>query len=324
MHPTVSVIIPAYNAEKTIGLCLEAILKQADQSVEVIVVDDGSTDNTASSIRSFNRVTYIYQPNAGPASARNRGADASVGEKLFFTDSDCVPSQGWIKSMLPRFSDPIIGVVAGSYGIANPESMLARCIWQEIVFRHNRLMPDFPRAFGSYNFAIRKDIFKRLHGFDASFRRASGEDNDLSYKVSKLGYKICFERGSIVDHYHPTQVWKYLKEQYQHGFWRAKLYKNHAHMMKGDDYTFWKDIIEPVLCGTLVSFLLCNIFWHFAYMLATLSFGILLLIELWFGFKFIGVTLEGFFYGWVMFLRAISRFLGIASGFFTFFIKKIK
>ena len=161
----VSVIVPAYNASATIGKALEVLSKQnCFQPFEVIVVDDGSSDNTADIVRSFASVRYVRQDNAGPASARNHGARLARGEFLAFTDSDCIPHEDWISQLMTGFGHLQVGVVAGSYGIANPESRLARCIYAEIRWRHTSLMPDFPRAFGSSNFCVKKNVFDAVGG----------------------------------------------------------------------------------------------------------------------------------------------------------------
>ena len=66
-------------------------------------------------------------------------------------------------------------------------------------FRHRVLMPEFPKAFGSYNFMIRREAFEAVGGFNASYRRASGEDNDLSYKIIRREGRIFFRRDACVD-----------------------------------------------------------------------------------------------------------------------------
>ena len=90
--PSVSVIIPAYNAAPTIGKALRALRAQSYAGrLEVVVVDDGSSDETSSIIRTFPEVRLVVQQNAGPARARNRGAAEASGYILLFTDADCVP-----------------------------------------------------------------------------------------------------------------------------------------------------------------------------------------------------------------------------------------
>ncbi len=309
----VSVIVPAYNASATIGKTLEALSRQiCTQPYEVIVVDDGSSDDTAKIVGSFPAVRYIFQKNAGPAAARNHGAALAQGEYLAFTDSDCLAHEDWIARLMSGFDQGEIGVVAGSYGIANKKSRLSRCIYQEILWRHNRLMPDFPNAFGSYNFCIRKEVFDAVGGFNTVYRRASGEDNDLSYKIVRFGPRILFQRQALVDHYHPTRVVKYLKEQFHHGYWRLKMYKDHPSMLLGDGYTFWKDIIEMPWVVVSLACLVLN-----------LETGILILssflvFEMIWGLLIAGSLFDGIFLGFVFWGRAFARFLGFATGFFNF------
>ncbi len=326
-EPSVSVIIPAYNCEQTIAPALEAISAQTyNGPLEVIVVDDGSTDKTASVIQSFKKVIYIHQDNTGPATARNQGAHLARGEILFFTDADCVPEPQWIEKMLKPLQEPQIGVVAGSYGIANPQERLAYCIHQEICFRHQSLMPQYPKAFGSYNFCIRRNIFNSVGGFNTEYRYASGEDNDLSYKILKAGYKIYFERNAIVEHFHPFQLNRYLKEQYRHGFWRAKMYFDHPGMTGGDNYTFWKDIIEvPLVLINLFSLLGSTVGFASVPAISCISsFLILIIIQVIFAFLIIKEVQFTPYFMVVMFLRAYLRTLGFISGVIFFFSKSSK
>ena len=239
-----SIVIPAYNAEKTIGRTIEACLDQDfNGTLEVIVVDDGSTDTTGKIAQRY-PVRYVYQENSGPASARNRGWKTSKGGFVCFTDSDCIPQRGWVEKLLRNYhGNGKVGAVGGSYWIANPASLLATCIQEEITIRH-LAMPREVRCLGSYNLSVKKSVLEETGGFDEGYRKASGEDNDLSYKILKYGYKVLFDREALVAHYHRERLGKYLSDQYTHGFWRARLYKEHPDMARGDDYTRWKDILE--------------------------------------------------------------------------------
>jgi glycosyltransferase involved in cell wall biosynthesis len=312
--PSISVVIPAYNAQNTLAEALQALCHQSYSGhIEIIVVDDGSVDGTAGVASSFSNVRYFRQENAGPASARNRGARESSGELLFFTDSDCRPQQDWVEKMVAGFSADDIGVVAGSYGIANPASPLARVIYGEIIFRHKKLLPDFPRAFGSYNVAFRRQVFEAAGGFNAAYRNASGEDNDLSYKVLRQGQRIRFLKDAVVDHFHQESLVRYLKEQYRHGYWRAKMYLDHPGMAGGDDYTFWKDIVEVPLVLLHAAFVCWPVLWF------GLAAGFLL-FELVSGFFIFGAFPDAVFGGYIMWLRAFARVAGFSVGSVHFLI----
>ena len=105
MH-RVSVIIPAYNAEATLGRCLSSLHRQSRPPDEIIVVDDGSTDGTAK-VAQRHGARIISQGNAGPAAARNVGARAASGEVLLFTDADCAPTCDWVECMVLPFSESV-------------------------------------------------------------------------------------------------------------------------------------------------------------------------------------------------------------------------
>lgn len=322
----VSVIIPAYNASATLREALLALTQQDIQgSLEVIVVDDGSLDNTREIVQQFATVKYLSQENAGPAAARNLGASVAQGDFLCFTDSDCIPRRDWVRKLLQGFHEPNIAVVCGSYGIANPSKRLSRCIQEEILYRHRYLMTDYPKVFGSYNFCMRTKVFRELKGFNALYRRASGEDNDLSYRLIARGQKIYFERNAIVNHYHTSDLVKYLREQSRHGHWRMMMYADHPQMMKGDSYTFWKDIVEvpwSALClvGIGISVITNNLFLCATYF--TLFF--FLFFELCFSFCMIQKKYDAFYFGFVMFLRAFVRSFGLSTGIIYFLFTRFK
>src|SRR3972149_10647300 len=116
MFQRISVIVPAYNAGKTIGQALSAITNQSypAELYEIIVVDDGSTDDTVEEIKKF-PVKYIWQKNSGPATARNRGVTYANGDTILFTDSDCMPDVNWISEMVKPFKDINVMAVKGAY-----------------------------------------------------------------------------------------------------------------------------------------------------------------------------------------------------------------
>jgi glycosyltransferase involved in cell wall biosynthesis len=313
----VSVVIPAYNAESTIAQAVEHSLSQAREplEVEVIVVDDGSTDDTAKVARSAG-ATVIRQENAGPAAARNRGWESATGQVICFTDSDCIPLAGWLEGLLDGFSEEQVGSVAGSYENANSSSWLAQWVHREIMERHKR-MPPFVRAFGSYNVAIPRYVLEATGGFNPAYRRASGEDNDLSYRIIKEGWRIAFRPQARVAHYHPEKVGKYLLEQYRHGFWRAKLYKDHPEMIRGDDYTRLRDRLEPILVlGALVLLILkmfdvSNSGWPLFILITTYTtIHLSWPISWWLGEG----KIEAFPFAGVTFLRGFARTAGLCMG----------
>lgn len=257
-----SIIIPAYNAEKTIGNCLKALQNQSfpRKEFEVIVVDDGSTDETAAIASSFRGTIVLRQKNAGPAVARNAGAKKASGEILVFTDSDCLPEKNWLEEMLRPFKDSQIVGVQGAYK-TRQKNWVARFVQFEIEERYERMKKrEFIDFIGSYSAAYRRDAFLKVHGFDEKFRIASGEDPDLSFRIAKAGGKMVFNPKAVLFHSHPESIGKYWKTKFYRAYWRVRLYEKNPQKMKKDSYTpggfkFQMMLLAIVLVFGLLDFL---------------------------------------------------------------------
>ncbi|MBI5186294.1 MAG: glycosyltransferase [Nitrospinae bacterium] len=251
----ISIVIPLYNSAGTIQKTLEACLSQdlAGYETEVIVVDDGSTDGGVEAVKKY-PVKIIRQENSGPASARNKGWRAAKGDIVCFTDSDCVPRRDWIAKLLEGYCSEEVGGVGGTYDIMNADNFLASCIHEEIKIRHEA-QPKFVNYLGSFNLSYKKSVLEEVGGFNEEYKRASGEDNDLAYRVSKKGYKLSFAQDSAVAHYHPDRLFKYLRQQFRHGCWRMKIYRDHPDMASGDSYGGMFDFIQPPLALLIAALL---------------------------------------------------------------------
>ncbi|MCI1748729.1 MAG: glycosyltransferase [Acidipropionibacterium sp.] len=193
---SVSVIIPAYNAAATIGTQLEAILRQADDDTEIIVSDNGSSDETAAVVGAYAfSHPCITQVDAsavrGPAHARNAGVRAARGDFLLFCDADDEAGDGWFESMTARLS--AADAVAGG---------LNKFIETNGQRTDTDTMAEPPRFNGipwpvSANLAIRRSVLERIGGFDESLR--SGEDIDLGIRLYLANIELAFEQS--VMHY---------------------------------------------------------------------------------------------------------------------------
>jgi GT2 family glycosyltransferase len=217
----VSIIIPTFNGAARIGNCLDALLKQAGQDAEILVVNDGSTDNTAEVVGSYSGVLLISQANAGPAAARNRGAVEARRTIILFTDDDCVPTPDWLEAMLEPFADPEVVGVKGVYG-TRQTSLAARFVQIEYEDKY-RVMAGFAYIdfIDTYSAAFRRERFLEMTGYDTSFPVACAEDIELSYRMSARGWKMKFAPGAIVYHTHPGTFLSYLKKKYKFAFWRV-------------------------------------------------------------------------------------------------------
>lgn len=186
-QPTVSIIIPAYNAEKYIQETLESILAQDYPALEVLVIDDGSIDNTASIVKSFSddsRVQYIYKTNSGTAKTRNAGIQKASGKFLMFVDSDDILPVGAISILAKELSslDKAYGLVYGQ---------MER--FDDVTYESLGLSPFFPKLTRRKLFTlrtnllltslIRSEVIKKVEGFNESL--IFNEDYEMLLRLAK-------------------------------------------------------------------------------------------------------------------------------------------
>ncbi len=257
----VSVVVPAYNSEDTIERCLEFLINQNYRNYEIIVVDDGSKDNTAKVVEKYMRrhkkIKLIKQKNSGPAAARNRGAKKARGRIILFTDSDCLADKNWIKNMVEPFSDKNVAGVSGTYRTLNKEKLIARFVGYEIEKRHEKMAKSETIDFiGTFSAGYLKNIFFKFGGFDTKFRKASGEDPELSFRIAKAGYKLIFNKKAFVYHPHVDNLKSYLKQKFYRAYWRVLLYRKHPEKMAGDSYTSSNLLMGTVFSGFFLLFLM--------------------------------------------------------------------
>lgn len=183
----VSVVVPALNAERTIGACVRALLDQdhPPERYEVIVVDNGSRDRTVQ-LLSGHPVTVLEEARRGPAAARNRGIRASRGHLIAFVDADCVPTRGWLRHLVKAFRDDEVTCVAGTSLPLDPSSPIGAYAARTGQYDSRRSLahPHFPFAY-SFNMALRARVLAAAGSFDPRFR--TYEAADLFHRIVRQG-----------------------------------------------------------------------------------------------------------------------------------------
>lgn len=214
----ISVIIPTYNEGDVIGECLESLANQAYKDFEIIVVDDGSTDNSLGIVRKLQdsktqKLEILEQKHLGPGEARNLGASRASGEILVFVDADMTFDKNFFKNLVKPISS---GKVKGTFSkyeyVSNWENTWARCWninqnWEERR-RHPKGYPDKQKVFR----AIAKKEFDRIGGFTPG-----GYTDDYSL-YEKLGYMADSAVGAIFYHKNPSSI----SEIFSHARWVGK------------------------------------------------------------------------------------------------------
>lgn len=241
-----------YNAQETILDTLAALERQSRKDFRVIVVDDGSIDASVKLVAQFNKqsslpIELVRQENAGPARARNVGAEHFQGEALLFLDSDCFPAENWVEEMAGPLGGDNVGCYCGNR-VRNKENTIARYVDYEMTRRHERMIGKDIDAISTYSASFLKKVFDEHGGFSTEYREASGEDFDLTFNIARAGYKLRFVNSTFVYQSHPSSLLKYLVRQAKRGYWRVKLYlRNKDKIISGDSYTGHEAQLQFVL-----------------------------------------------------------------------------
>lgn len=248
-------IVPAYQAAGTIGLCLAALAAQTvpPDRYEVIVVDDGSTDGTAALARRAG-AHVIDQPHAGAAAARNRGAAAARGELLLFTDADCAPVPGWIAALVAPFADEQVAGAKGAY-LTRQRGVAPRFTQLEYEDRYDRMAGAETIDFiDTYSAAYRRDIFLANGGFDSAFM--FDEDQEFSFRLNEKGYRLVFVPAAQVYHRHNPTLRAYIRRKFLIGLWKVRVARRHPGRAVKDSHTPQTVKLQMGLAGVTVLALL--------------------------------------------------------------------
>jgi glycosyltransferase involved in cell wall biosynthesis len=241
----ISVIVPTYNRADSLTGAIQALLAQTYPSFEIIVVDDGSTDRTVNVARRHNRVQYLRQNHCGPAAARNAGGHEAQGEIIAFTDDDCMPPADWLSRIAQGYVDyPEVAAIGGP--CRAPDAIVQANAYARYEWTYERGMLP-PAAYvawltqgqldwraqwpsqGDYlggmdcptgrtnNMSVRRDVFQKLNGFDASFPLAAAEDADFKIRLCLAGHRLLWLDALIVEHHHPYTFRRFCRQHVGYG-----------------------------------------------------------------------------------------------------------
>jgi glycosyltransferase involved in cell wall biosynthesis len=208
-RPTISLIIPAYNEEAYLGACLDSVMANiGDKALEVIVVDNNSTDGTKAIAARYPAVTYVFEPEKGITRARQRGFLTAKGDILAYVDADTNPPAGWIEQIWDQFGkNAELATLSGPYSfydlaglrnkVASGWFVAARPLYGIIGY-----------MLVGGNFAIRRDVLEQMGGFDPKIE-FYGEDADIAKRAKKYG-KVLFSPRFVM----PTSGRRLQKQGY--------------------------------------------------------------------------------------------------------------
>lgn len=215
MSPRVSVIIPGYRSDRTIGACLAALHRQTFRDFEVIVVNSSAGDRTPAIVASdYPDARFEQAPSRLlPHEARNRGAGKARGRILAFTDPDCAAEPDWL-ARLVRAHDDGHTVVVGAMGMAGSSLVQQAVHLCKFAAYLDGLRPGFRPVAPTANVSFARPTWDELGGFNGRYFLA---DVEMSWRARALGYRIWFEPRAKVVHQHEHDARSYIREFFGRG-----------------------------------------------------------------------------------------------------------
>ena len=244
--PAVSVVVCAYNAAGTIDDCLTSLHRLDYPHFDVIVVDDGSTDDTAARAAAYSFVHLIRVPNGGLSAARNVGLHAAGGEVVAYIDADVRVDSLWLSHLVQPFVTSG-AVAAGGPNVApRDDCWFAQCV-ARAPGAPNHVMFDDRTAehIPGCNLAVRRTALLEIGGFDPVFLRA-GDDVDVCWRLQSRGGQIAYSASALVWHHHRTTLSAFWRQQVGYGEGEAWLRGRHRHRFSRSGVAWRGRIYSPL------------------------------------------------------------------------------
>ncbi|MFC2162159.1 glycosyltransferase [Candidatus Altiarchaeota archaeon] len=225
--PIVSVIVPTYNRGGMLGDCIGSLQQQSYPNLEIILVDDGSTDDTLKVLEEYagedERIRVFSQENNGSYSARNLGIKESKGGIICFTDDDCIVDKEWVSRLVAAYDDERVGGVGGQIIAYPPENMIERYCDEIGLLGQERLSSVY---FMTANASYRMSVLEEVGGFDTYFK--SSGDADMGVMVHERGYATKYARDAVIHHRHRSTLRNLVRQKFFHGTGYSCMHRKYA------------------------------------------------------------------------------------------------
>ncbi len=230
--PDISLVIPFYNRRSDVRPCLETAMNQKvpGKRIEIIAVDNGSTDGTRELLATF-PVRLVDCKTRGPAAARNAGIQAARAPIVAMMDSDCLASRHWLRLLTAPFDDPEVLGCGGKIGARSYKTgvevftQLFGVLNQEKFFRGYPPLLPFPPYFATASAAYRREALMKVGGFDESLWMC--EDADLAWRILDLGGKLVYCPHEGIRHRHRGTFDGMFKQAVDYGAGAVALFAKH-------------------------------------------------------------------------------------------------
>ena len=244
--PKVSVVICAYNAADTLDDCLTSLGRLTYPHFEVIVINDGSKDNTEAIARRHAHVRLITTPNNGLSTARNIGLSAATGAIVAYTDADVRVDPDWLTYLVQPFLHSDVVAAGGPNVVPADDPWVAQCVARAPggpthVLYDDRIAEHVPGC----NLAIRRDALLAIGGFNPIYLRA-GDDVDVCWRLQARGGKIGFAPAALVWHHHRASIGAYWRQQIGYGEGEVWLQPHHPDKFMGSRIQWRGHVYSPL------------------------------------------------------------------------------
>jgi len=251
-YPRVSVVVCAYNAERTMFDCLASLELLNYPDYEVIVVNDGSKDRTLAISEGFSYCRIISQENKGLSFARNVGARAATGEIVAYTDSDCVADPDWLNYLVATMETKGVSGCGGPNFSPTETHLVPEAVAAAPGTPCHVLIDDeIAEHVAGCNMAFRRDALLAVGGFDPIFH-AAGDDVDFCWRFQDAGHVIGYSATAMVWHYRRNTVKAYIGQQKGYGKAEALLYGKHAARFNAFGQAKWSGRIYGDLSSSML------------------------------------------------------------------------
>lgn len=241
--PTITVVICAYNAAATLDECLRHTCALEYPGLEVVVVDDGSTDGTADIARRYPRVRLVSIPHGGLSVARNEGYRAATSDLVAYLDSDAYPSPEWPYYLALALDGPRVAGAGGPNVPPPSDPPGAQCVARAPGGPvHVLLSDDRAEHVPGCNMAFWREALLDLGGFDPVYTDA-GDDVDFCWRVLDRGWEIGFHPGALVWHHRRSSMRAYLRQQRGYGRSEALVEARHPNRFTASGTARWRGMI---------------------------------------------------------------------------------
>jgi glycosyltransferase involved in cell wall biosynthesis len=235
----VSVVIPAFNAESTIGEQLEALAQQDfERDWEIVVVDNASTDGTPQILEHWcgrlPNLRIVDEPERGVNRARNAGVEAAQADRVLLCDADDVVDISWVRALDAALDEFDVAAGRLEYSKLNSQEVEARSSYRPLS---TGLATLWNRRWGmTCNLGFRRRVFDAIDGFDPSFERGGSDDVDFCFRAGSAGFSLGFAPDALVHYRRRVEYKQHARQMFHYAKGSEHLYRKYRELGELDDF----------------------------------------------------------------------------------------